>query len=69
MKYEVLSLETAKQLASKTKILNETTKFCNECPSKDCCPEEECVLFRIEQILLGKEDVKLEKQTTIDEYL
>lgn len=25
--------------------------FCNECPSKDCCPEAECILFRIEKIL------------------
>ena len=39
------------------KILNETTTFCNECESKGCCPEEECVLYRIEQIILKpKED-------------
>lgn len=36
----------------KEKILNETTKFCNTCPSKECCPENECVLYRIEQIVL-----------------
>lgn len=33
------------------KILNETTTFCMECPSRECCPEEECVLYRIEQIV------------------
>lgn len=38
----------------KEKILNETTTFCNECESKECCPEEECVLYRIEQIALSK---------------
>lgn len=32
-------------------ILNETTRFCEECPSKENCPEEECVLYRIEQII------------------
>lgn len=31
-------------------ILNETTTFCNECASKDCCPERECVLYRIEEL-------------------
>lgn len=34
----------------KESILNETTTFCNECASKDCCPENECVLYRIEQL-------------------
>jgi len=33
------------------KILYEITNFCEECPSHDCCPEEECVLYRIEKIL------------------
>ena len=37
------------------KILNEITSFCEECKSKDCCPESDCVLFRIEQIVLEKE--------------
>lgn len=37
------------------KILNEITSFCEECNSKDCCPESDCVLFRIEQIVLEKE--------------
>lgn len=38
-------------------ILNEITTFCNECASKESCSEEECVLYRIEQIVLerGKE--------------
>ena len=30
-------------------ILNEITNFCNECASKECCPENECILYRIEQ--------------------
>ena len=38
------------------KILNETTTFCESCPSKECCPEEDCVLYRIEQIVLNKEE-------------
>ena len=33
-------------------IMNEISDFCgNECNSVMCCPEEECVLFRIEQIV------------------
>ena len=45
--------ETLTKLLEKTKeeILNEITSFCNECSSRECCPEEECVLFRIEQII------------------
>lgn len=38
------------------KILNETTSFCNECLSKECCKEEECVLYRIEQIVLNNKE-------------
>ena len=33
------------------KILNEITNMCSECPVKECCPEEECILWRIEQIV------------------
>lgn len=40
----------------KEKVLNETTTFCNECESKECCKEEECVLFRIEQIVLNQKE-------------
>lgn len=43
------------------KILNETTSFCNGCPNKEHCPEEECVLFRIEQIVLEENEEKEEK--------
>lgn len=32
-------------------VLNETTTFCEECSSREDCPEEECVLYRIEQIV------------------
>ena len=37
-------------------ILDEISKFCEECPARDVeCPEDGCVLFRIEQIVI-KED-------------
>ena len=37
------------------KILDEITTFCNEeCSSKTHCPEDECVLFRIESIVLKR---------------
>lgn len=35
----------------RTVILNEIMSFCEECSSRECCPEEECVLYRIEQIV------------------
>lgn len=37
------------------KILNETTSFCETCSSRECCCEENCVLYRIEQIVLNKD--------------
>lgn len=42
--------ETLTKLLKKTKeeILSETTSFCNECSSKDCCPENECIIGKIE---------------------
>ena len=43
------------------KIMNEITDFCEQCPSKDCCPEEDCVLFRIEKILFEKKEEKKKK--------
>ena len=36
-------------------ILNEITNFCNECSSKECCQEDGCVLWRIEQIVLNND--------------
>jgi hypothetical protein len=44
------------------KILSETTAFCNECASRDCCPEEECILYRIEQLVLNQFDDKNEEE-------
>lgn len=35
----------------KEEILNEITTFCDECKVKECCGEDECVLYRIEQIV------------------
>lgn len=37
-------------------ILNEVTLFCrDECSSIGECPEEECVLFRIERLVVESE--------------
>ena len=45
-----------KYTALENAILNEIHNFCiNHCESCKCCPEEECVLFRIEK-LITKED-------------
>ena len=39
------------------KIMNEITDFCeNECGNILNCAEEECILFRIEQIILEVKD-------------
>ena len=41
------------------KILLEITDFCETFPSHELCPEEECVLYRIEKIILkGEKDEK-----------
>lgn len=56
----------------KEKVMNEITDFCEECPSHECCPEEECILWRIEQIVLGKQkesEEVIEGQTTVYDYL
>lgn len=39
----------------KEKILTEITNQCENCNLHEKCIEEECVLFRIEQILLKNE--------------
>ena len=42
-------------------ILLEISEFCNnECSSNMSCPEEECILYRIEQIRL--EEIKSEEE-------
>ena len=38
----------------KEKIKIEIAEFCEDCISHESCPEEECVLFRIEQLVNGK---------------
>lgn len=38
------------------KILLEIANFCETCPSHELCPEEECVLYRIEEIILLKDN-------------
>lgn len=47
------------------RILNEIFSFCEECPSHECCPEDECVLFRIEQIVL-ETDVSITNNTDVE---
>lgn len=38
-------------------ILNEITLYCrDECCSSDSCPEDECVLFRIEKLICMEGD-------------
>lgn len=40
------------------KILNETTSYCEICPKRECCPEEEYIFYRIKQILLKSKKQK-----------
>lgn len=37
-------------------ILTEITDFCETCPLHECCSEDECVLYRIEKLLLNREE-------------
>lgn len=46
------------------KIMLEICNFCEECASRECCPEKECVLFRIEQILLKQRKRKVKTNET-----
>ena len=34
----------------KVAILNETTTHCKTCPSRMCCNEENCVIYRLEKL-------------------
>ena len=38
------------------RVLKEAFDFCGECSSNMCCPEDECVIYRIQQICLGKDE-------------
>ena len=38
------------------KILDTIYSFCEECPSHEDCPEWECSLFQIEQIVLEEDN-------------
>lgn len=35
-------------------VLTQINNFCEECSEKENCVEDECVLFRIENIILGE---------------
>jgi predicted aldo/keto reductase-like oxidoreductase len=39
----------------KKAILNETTTHCKTCPSRMCCNEENCVVYRLEKLGLDNE--------------
>ena len=43
----------------KEKILNEISNHCENCRSRECCPEDECVLYRIEQIIIRRKKKKI----------
>ena len=45
-----------------TKILKEITNFCIECSSHTCCPEEDCVLFRIEKLVVNNKNKKKKRR-------
>ena len=44
-------IDNKREWKNMDKILNETTTFCESCPKRECCIEEECVIFRIEKIV------------------
>jgi len=46
----------------KYKILLEISKFCECCASHECCPEDECILFRIEKLILEDNKKKRRKR-------
>ena len=45
----------------KEEILTEITNNCEECIIKDCCVEEDCTLWRIEQIVTSETEGMNEK--------
>lgn len=53
-------------------IMNEITECCETCPLCQKCPEEECVLWRIEQIAAGKTrnpETVIKGQTTVYDFI
>ena len=40
----------------KKKIMFEITDFCESCSSRECCCECDCVLYRIEKIVEGRNE-------------
>ena len=65
MRGEIISIDTAKKLADidklkakerklKNAILKEITNCCENCKSNECYPEEECSIYKIEQLILKK---------------
>ena len=50
---------------SRDSILSEITDCCENCSARECCQENECVLFRIEKII----EEKGKKMKDINEYL
>lgn len=58
MRSEIISIESAKKIAKysklEEKILTAITENCENCRAKESCYEEECVLYRIEQLISNK---------------
>ena len=50
------------------KILSEISNTCENCHSRECCSEKECVLFRIEQIVL-KQRKKTKENNRLKEVI
>ena len=50
------------------KILSEISNTCENCRSRECCLEKECVLFRIEQIVL-KQRKKTKENNRLKEVI
>ena len=49
----------------KNKILKQITEFCKLCNSHNNCPEDDCVLFRIEKLIL-KEEIEMKENNKED---
>lgn len=45
----------------KNKIKNEISNFCKECISNNNCPESECILYRIEKLIINNKEKKFKK--------
>ena len=50
-------MKTKKYTKKESEILDIITSFCQtECPSCGMCPEEECLLYRIEKVITDNKE-------------